>query len=261
MYICTICCYGALMGINMLITVNARRRQTYTHACLARGHSVTQTRCIASLSEIDGAVQISPDQSPSAISASLSLLTQLPRCAGVVMSAREELLAIDLDKTTKAARVALCRRLGLPISGRRWRRDFAPTGPGCRQPRMPNLKRRALPPRREHRSPAQLDLATRRLTLAWRQQRRPSPNLQARRARRPRPSRLPRPALLVARSHRPTSRPLLTGCRRSGPPLFPRALSPTSARFPTHFRSPAHLRRHCGCLGGPSSPPNAPLPS
>ena len=74
---------------------------------------------MASLSEIAGAVQISPDQSPSAISASLSLLTQLARCAGVVMSAREEFLAIDLDKTTKAAMVAPCRRLGLPISGLR----------------------------------------------------------------------------------------------------------------------------------------------
>ena len=74
---------------------------------------------------------------------------------------------------------------------------------------MLNLKCRALPPRREHRSPAQLDPATRRLTLAWRQQRRPSPNLQARWARRPRPSRLPRPALLVACSRRATSRPLL----------------------------------------------------
>ena len=76
--ICQAYTHAPYNGINMLITVNARRRQTYTHACLARGRSVTQTRCIASLSEIAGAVQISPDQSPSAISASLSLLTQLP---------------------------------------------------------------------------------------------------------------------------------------------------------------------------------------
>ena len=58
----------------MLITVNAHRRQTHTHACPKRGQSVTQTRCMASQRDS----QISPDQSPSAISASQSLLTQLP---------------------------------------------------------------------------------------------------------------------------------------------------------------------------------------
>ena len=45
---------------------------------------------------------------------------------------------------------------------RRWRRNFAGSR-GCRI----SL---ALPHRREHRSPAQPDPATRRLTMAWRQQ-------------------------------------------------------------------------------------------
>ena len=64
----------------------------------------------------------SPDQSRSVAIGYLSVTItahQLARCAGVVMSAREELLAIDLDKTTKAAMVAPCRQLGLPISGLR----------------------------------------------------------------------------------------------------------------------------------------------
>ena len=103
--------------------------------------------------------QSSPDQSPQAISASQSLLTQLPRCAGVVGSAEEELLAIDLDRTTKAA----IRRL--PASGLRAQVEAQL----CRQPGMPNLTRGALHHRREHRSPAQPDPATRRLTMAWRQ--------------------------------------------------------------------------------------------
>ena len=111
--------FARFMGINMLITVNARSCQTYTHACLARGHSVTQTRCIASLSEIARAVQISPDQSPSAISASLSLLTNL---LAVLASSYQLGRSFSLSTSMKRRRPPrshVCRRLGLPISGLR----------------------------------------------------------------------------------------------------------------------------------------------
>ena len=103
----------------MLITVNARRRQTYTHACLARGHSVTQTRCIASLSEIAGAVQISPDQSPSAISASLSLLTNLLAVLASSCQLGRSFSPSTSIKRRRPPRSHVCRRLGLPISGLR----------------------------------------------------------------------------------------------------------------------------------------------
>ena len=215
----------------MLITVNVQRRQTHTHACPARGQPVTQTQ-VHGVSQRDS--QSSPDQSPQAISASQSLLTQLPRCAGVVGSAEEELLAIDLDGTTKAA----IRRL--PASGLRAQVEAQL----CRQPGVPNLTRGALPHRREHRSPAQPDPATRRLTMAWRQPLAAYAHLAIARVR-----------VAPAASHPLSQAHLSTIAHSAGQAAVARALHCSLAPLtrlcrPPHPPGDLHHRR-CSRLGGP----------
>ena len=76
-------------------------------------------RCIASLSEIARAVQISPDQSPSAISASLSLLTNLLAVLASSCQLGRSFSPSTSIKGRRPPRSHVCRRLGLPISGLR----------------------------------------------------------------------------------------------------------------------------------------------
>ena len=119
-------CIHLLVGINMLITVNVQRRQTHTHACPARGQPVTptQTRCMASLSEIARAVQISRHRlsrlhNPCSLNflAVLALSGRLKRNFSPSISTERRRPPFDGSRP--------------PGCGRRWRRNFAGSR-GCR---------------------------------------------------------------------------------------------------------------------------------
>ena len=203
--------------------------------------SVSNPDQVHSVSQRDS--QSSPDQSPQAISASQSLLTQLLRCAGVVGSAEEEILAIDLDRTTKTA-------IRLPASGSRAQVEAQLR----RQPGMPNLTRPSPPPGASLAGQAGSSHPTPHNGVAPTASG-PRPLRERAGASSVAPSRLPQPALPVTRSRRPTSRPLLI-VRARRPSLGP---STAPSRYSPASTVPGDLHhRRCGRLGGPLQPSQCP---